>query len=73
MKKKIENLMNQINAGKYTGLEIMLTGAVLFLSGLVLGMFFSPRKYQQIGSNNGNGSINDSEARVEKGNMEEYT
>ena len=63
--------MNQINAGKYTGLEIMLTGAVLFLSGLVLGMFFSPRKYQQIGSYNGNGSCNDSEAKVEKGNKEE--
>lgn len=66
MKKKYEELMNNINEGKYTGREILLTGAVLFLSGMLLGMFFSPRKYQQIGSYNGNGSCNDSEAKLEK-------
>lgn len=66
MKKKYEELMNNINEGKYTGREILLTGAVLFLSGMLLGMFFSPRKYQQIGSCNGNGSCNDSEAKLEK-------
>ena len=65
MKKKFEELMNSINDGKYTGREIILAGVVLFLSGLVVGMFFSPRKYQQIGSNNGNGSCNDSEAKFE--------
>ena len=65
MKKKYELLMNQINEGKYTGREIMLTGAVLFLTGTLLGMIFSPRKYQVIGSNKGNGSGTGNEARAE--------
>ncbi|MDD7023846.1 MAG: hypothetical protein SPF60_08220 [Lachnospiraceae bacterium] len=56
MRKKCELLMNQIDKGEYTGREILLTGAVLFLAGALLGMIFSPRKYQVIGSNNGNGS-----------------
>lgn len=50
MRKKCELLMNQINEGKYTGREILLTGAVLFLTGMLLGMIFSPQKYQVIGS-----------------------
>ena len=58
MRKQYELLINNINEGKYTGREIMLTGAVLFLTGTLLGMIFSPRKYQVIGSNNGNGSGN---------------
>ena len=65
MRKKCELLMNQINEGKYTGREIMLTGAVLFLTGTLLGMIFSPRKYQVIGSNNGNGSGNGNEAKAD--------
>ena len=56
MRKKYELLLNQINEGKYTGREILLTGAVLFLTGTLLGIIFSPRKYQVIGSNNGNGN-----------------
>ena len=56
MRKKYELLVNQINEGKYTGREILLTGAVLFLTGTLLGIIFSPRKYQVIGSNNGNGN-----------------
>ena len=56
MWKKCELLMNQIDKGEYTGREILLTGAVLFLAGALLGMIFSPRKYQVIGINNGNGS-----------------
>ena len=56
MRKKYELLMNQINEGKYTGREILLTGAVLFLTGMLLGIIFSPHKYQVIGSNNGNGN-----------------
>ena len=57
--------MNNINEGKYTGREIMLSGAVLFLTGALLGMIFSPRKNQMIGSNNGNGSCNGNEAKAE--------
>lgn len=64
MRKKCELLMNNINQGKYTGREIMLTGAVLFLTGMLLGMIFSPRKYQVIGSHNGNGSCNGNEAQA---------
>lgn len=69
MIKKWELLVNNINEGKYTGREIMLTGAVLFLTGTLLGMFFSPKKYQVIGSHNGNGSGNGNEAKAksEKG------
>lgn len=55
MREKYEWLMNNINEGKYTGREIMLSGAVLFLTGALLGMIFSPRKNQVIGSHNGNG------------------
>lgn len=64
MRTKYECLMNQINEGKYTGREILLTGAVLFLSGILLGMILSPRKYQVIGSHNGNGSGNGKNARA---------
>lgn len=65
MIKKWELLVNNINEGKYTGREIMLTGAVLFLIGTLLGMIFSPKKYQVIGSHNGNGSGNGNEAKAE--------
>ena len=68
MKKKCELLMNNINEGKYTGREIMLTGAVLFLTGALLGMLFSPRKNQVIGSHNGNNSGNGKEAQNEEEN-----
>ena len=62
MCKRCELVMEQLNEGKYTGREILLTGAVLFLSGMVLGMLISPRKNQMIGSLNGTGSCNGSEA-----------
>ena len=65
MRKKCELLINQINEGKYTGREIMLAGAVLFLAGTLLGMIFSPRKYQVIGSHNGNGSGNGNDAKAD--------
>lgn len=63
MRKKYELLVNQINEGKYTGREILLQGVVLFLTGMLLGMIFSPRKYQVIGSNNGNGISNGNDAQ----------
>ena len=64
MRKKYELLMSNINEGKYTGREIILTGVVLFLTGALLGMFLSPRKHQVIGSHNGNGSCNGNEAGI---------
>lgn len=66
LKNAYELLINDINTGKYTGREILLTGAVLFLSGILLGLIFSPHKYLEIGSNNGNGSCNGNEAQKEK-------
>lgn len=53
---KIKDLMNNISEGKYSPREILLTGTVLFLSGMLLGIFLSPRKHQVIGSHNGNGN-----------------
>lgn len=53
MRKKYEELMDRINEGKYTGREIILAGMVLFLTGTLIGIFFSPKKHQVIGSNNG--------------------
>ena len=52
--KKIYNLLiNSIEEGKYTGREILLSGVILFLAGVLIGMICSPRKNQTIGSNNG--------------------
>lgn len=50
--------MNNINEGKYTGREIILAGMVLFLTGALFGVFFSPKKHQVIGSNNSNNGSN---------------
>ena len=58
MKKKLELLVNNINEGKYTGRELVLSGMVLFLTGVLLGVFLSPRKHQVIGSNNSNNGSN---------------
>ena len=68
MRKKCELLINSINEGKYTGREIVLSGAVLFLTGVLLGMIFSPRKNQVIGSHNGNGICKGNEAKSEDKN-----
>lgn len=38
--------------------EFLLTAAVCVLSGMVFGIFFSPKKSMVIGSNNGNNSGN---------------
>lgn len=58
MRKKFELLVNNINEGKYTGRELVLSGIVLFLTGVLLGVFLSPRKHQVIGSNNSNNGSN---------------
>lgn len=58
MRKKFNLLVNNINEGKYTGRELVLSGMVLFLTGVLLGVFLSPRKHQVIGSNNSNNGSN---------------
>ncbi|MDD6037367.1 MAG: hypothetical protein PUD20_01000 [bacterium] len=54
------NLMDRIDKKEFTAREILLTGALLLLSGFLLGLFLSPKKYSVIGSNNGNNNGNDS-------------
>lgn len=52
--KKIEAFKEKMNSDQIIkGKELYLTGLVLFLLGLVIGMICSPRKYQVIASNNG--------------------
>lgn len=54
--KRIKEFMSNIDDGKYTSREIVLTGMVLFLLGILIGSFCSPKKHQVIGSYNGNGT-----------------
>ena len=68
MRKKCELLINSINEGEYTGREIVLSGVVLFLMGVLLGMIFSPRKNQVIGSLNGNETCKENETKAEDKN-----
>ncbi len=51
-KEAAEVLAADYREGKVTGRELALSGAVLFLAGLVLGMLFSPRKTTMVGCNN---------------------
>lgn len=56
MKEKFDEIMEQMEDGELSLMELVLLVAVAFLSGLVLGMIFSPKKHVVIGSNNGNNS-----------------
>lgn len=53
-KEKAEQLAVDYKEGKVTGRELVLSGIVLFLAGIVIGMLFSPRKVTMMGCNNGN-------------------
>ena len=54
MKKAWNQLVETIKARDYTNREAVLSALLLFLLGIVLGIFFSPNKSTMIGSNNGN-------------------
>lgn len=56
MKEKLDALLEEAEDMELTVMEMVLLVAVAFLSGLVLGMIFSPKKHVVIGSNNGNNS-----------------
>lgn len=56
---KINKLITDIEEGKYTAREIVLSSIVLFLAGILLGIIFSPKKRQVIGSFNGNNELSD--------------
>lgn len=53
MKERYKLFINSIEEGKYSGREILMSGVILFLAGILLGIIISPRKNQTIGSNNG--------------------
>lgn len=55
---KANEIIEKIGNGEYSPREIFLSGVCLFLIGFVLGIFFSPKKKVQFGSNNGNNNTN---------------
>lgn len=57
---ELEELMGEEKT--ITKKEICLSLSVVFLTGMVLGIFLSPKKRVMIGSNNGNNSGNNNEA-----------
>lgn len=54
MKKTANEIINIIKNGEYTAREAAMAGICLFLLGLVIGIFASPKKYTMIASHNGN-------------------
>lgn len=50
----LKKLIKKIDEGEYTAREIVMAGTILFLSGILLGFIFSPKKTTTIGSHNGN-------------------
>lgn len=71
MRKKYEKLLSDINEGKYTGRELILMGAVLFLLGTVIGMVCSPRKNQMFGCYNGTNGAYSPDADADEENETE--
>lgn len=63
MKKMWSKLVDTIKNQDYTSREAVLSALVLFLLGIVLGTFFSPKKNTQIGSNNGNNNVGSVDAQ----------
>lgn len=56
-KAKAEQLAADYKEGNVTGRELVLSGLVLFLAGIVIGMILSPRKVSMLGCNNGNNTV----------------
>lgn len=54
---KAEAIVANIKAGDYSSRELALTGALVFLVGLVIGMLVSPRKVTMVGCNNNNTEV----------------
>lgn len=65
MKEKWNELTELFEERGFSMAEIVLTILVTFLTGLVMGIFLSPKKPIMIGSNNGNNSGNDNSNRLE--------
>lgn len=45
--------LQTLTNGEYSARELVLSGVVLFLFGMIVGMLVSPRKNQMFGSYNG--------------------
>ena len=54
MKNACRKLVEIVKTGEYTTREAVLSGLCLFLVGMLIGIFASPRKHVMVGSNNGN-------------------
>lgn len=65
MKEKWNELTDLFEERGFTMAEVILTILVTFLTGLVIGIFASPKKHIMIGSNNGNNSGNDNSNNLE--------
>lgn len=50
----MKKLVKMLEEGEYTSREIVLSGVCLLLLGIIIGVFFSPKKRTMIGNNNGN-------------------
>ena len=60
MREKIDEMMEQMETCEVSAREIILALAVAFLSGVLLGIIFSPKKHIMIASNNGNNNSDNS-------------
>lgn len=58
----MKKIVDKIESLEFSTREYFFVGLILFLTGLLLGLIFSPKGERTIGSNNGNnntGSITD--------------
>lgn len=72
MKEKMEQLKEILfDETPLSKREVLLTVTATFLLGVLLGIFFSPRKRITIGSNNGNNSGNNNAGSISTDGEEE--
>lgn len=60
MREKFEEIVEQMEEYEVSTREVLLALAVAFLSGVVLGIIFSPKKHIVIASNNGSNNSDSS-------------
>ena len=55
--KGCKKFIDTIENGEFTRREAILSAVCLFLLGMFIGIFTSPKKYSMIGCNNGNNNV----------------
>lgn len=60
MREKFDEIVEQMEDCEVSTREVLLALAVAFLSGVVLGIIFSPKKHIVIASNNGSNNCDSS-------------